>query len=111
MSAHGKYIDKLNSIPAPGNGCHAALLGAANLGILDGVSAEEIFYHIRGSIPAGKRKVTDKEIQEAIIRVLPKIMEISFYLMVKDTGIIFRLNRSRLLMTAKLHCSGYLINP
>jgi hypothetical protein len=68
MSAHEKYIDKLNSMPAPGTGCHPSLLSAANLGVLADIPPEEIFSEIRGSIPAGKRKVSDKEINEAIIR-------------------------------------------
>lgn len=68
MTIHGKYIEKLNSMPAPGTGCHPSLLSAANLGVLADIPPEEIFSEIRGSIPAGKRKVSDKEINEAIIR-------------------------------------------
>jgi hypothetical protein len=68
MTIHGKYIEKLNNMPAPGTGCHPSLLSAANLGVLADIPPEEIFSEIRGSIPAGKRKVSDKEINEAIIR-------------------------------------------
>lgn len=71
MDLHGKYIDKLNSLPAPGgNGCHPALLGAATLGLMAGVSAEEIFLNIRDAIPAGKRRISDREIQDALHRAI-----------------------------------------
>jgi len=63
-----RYREKLRSIPAPGqgNGCHAALLGVANLGVMSGHEPEKIFDDIRGAIPQGRRKVSDREIREAI---------------------------------------------
>ncbi|KQC08182.1 MAG: hypothetical protein APR62_05225 [Smithella sp. SDB] len=70
MDIQEKYIDKVNNLPAPGEGCHPALLGAANLGLMAGFAPDQVFYDIRRSIPAGKRKVSDKEIQDAIKRAV-----------------------------------------
>lgn len=63
-----RFFKKLQTIPAPGQGCHPALLGAANLGALSKRPAHAVFAEIRASIPQGKRCVTDKEIQAAIIK-------------------------------------------
>lgn len=53
-------------IPAPGNGCHAALLGAASRGVFAGLSEEQIAGAIRAGIPAGGRVIPKGEIIEAI---------------------------------------------
>lgn len=63
-----KYLNALSAIPAPGCGCHAALLGVANLGIMAGRDDNTILSEIRNAIPAGKRKVADSEIMDAIHR-------------------------------------------
>jgi hypothetical protein len=47
-----------------------ALLGAANLGVLAGVSRGDIFKDLRKSLPPGKRAVTNREITEAIGRAV-----------------------------------------
>jgi hypothetical protein len=60
------YIQKLHSIPAPGNGCHTALLGVANCGIREGLSEEQVFADIRQHILNGTRHVPDSEIYAAI---------------------------------------------
>ena len=60
------YIQKLHSIPAPGKGCHTALLGVANCGIREGIPKEQIFADIRQHIPNGTRYVPDSEIYAAI---------------------------------------------
>lgn len=67
-SMHSKYQERLRSIPAPGEGnnCHTYLLGVANLGIMAGVSPEQIFKGIRANVPRGKRPVPDREILDAI---------------------------------------------
>jgi hypothetical protein len=70
MDLHAKYIDKLNNLPAPGDGCHPALLGAANLGLMVGLLPQEILSDIRSAIPAGKRKISDQEIQDAVNRAI-----------------------------------------
>lgn len=63
-----KYDDALASIPAPGTGCHPALLSVASLGVLSGRSESQIMSDIRANIPRGNRKVQDKEILEAIAK-------------------------------------------
>jgi len=66
-----RYRRRLKEIPAPGGGqCHVALLGVANVGIMAGVEPQQVFDEIRQSIPTGWRKITDKEIQDAINRAL-----------------------------------------
>lgn len=61
-----RYAEALKSIPAPGNGCHPALLGVANLGILAGRDPQELMAEIQRSIPEGSRRVPDREISAAI---------------------------------------------
>lgn len=63
-----KYRNALSAIPAPGCGCHAALLGVANLGIMAGRDDHTMLSEIRNAIPTGKRKVADREIWDAIQR-------------------------------------------
>lgn len=66
MKLLARYQNALRSIPSPGGGCHPAMLGCANRGVLAGLTAERIFSDLRRSIPRGSRKVADKEIREAI---------------------------------------------
>ena len=66
-----KYKKRRAEIPAPGgNGCHSAIMGVANLGVMAGLPPEEIFEDIRHSIPPGTRRVSDREIQDAIRRAI-----------------------------------------
>jgi len=65
-----RYYDALKSIPAPGCGCHPALLGTSNLGVLAGLPADAIFQDIRKAIPSGHRRITDREITDAINKAL-----------------------------------------
>lgn len=62
-----KYQDRLKSIPVPGGGgCHTSLLACANFGVLAGLRPEQIQSDIRCHIPQGRRRITDREIREAI---------------------------------------------
>ena len=72
MDFIGKYNYALQNIPPPGcgNGTHSAILGAANYGVFAGLDADRIFQDIRASIPQGKRRVGDIEIQDAINKAL-----------------------------------------
>ncbi|MBA4389976.1 MAG: hypothetical protein C0399_03460 [Syntrophus sp. (in: bacteria)] len=65
-----RYNDALQQIPAPGCGCHTGLLSVANLGALANLDGEQIFDDIRHAIPRGNRKVSDREIQDAINKAL-----------------------------------------
>ena len=53
-------------VKSPGNGCHGSLMSAANICIKKGLSPDESFQAIRASIPAGARKVPDREIWDAV---------------------------------------------
>ncbi len=66
MSALDKYLNNLSSPVAPGTGCHSWMMSTANLGVFAGKQVSDIFSDIRRSIPSGKRRVSDKEIQEAV---------------------------------------------
>ena len=68
MSRAEKYKSALAAIPQPGMGCHTALLGAANSGIMAGLSDGQIFEDIRVAIPVGVRRVPDREITDAIAK-------------------------------------------
>jgi len=66
-----RYRDRLQNMPAPGGGgCHTAILGCANLGVLAGLAADQIFSDIRQAIPTGTRRITDKEITDATNKAL-----------------------------------------
>jgi len=64
------YMKRLSSIPAPGEGCHHALLGVANLGIMAGLTPQKIFADLRQYIPHGSRRIPDREINDAISRAV-----------------------------------------
>jgi hypothetical protein len=70
MNALHRYRAALDEIPPPGRGCHVSLLSVANRGVLAGLDGEKIFEDIRGHIPPGRRRVSDREIQEAINKAL-----------------------------------------
>jgi hypothetical protein len=62
-----RYQHALKNLPVPGGGgCHGAILGAANYGVLAGNSAEQIFKDIRRAIPNGRRIVPDSEIRKQV---------------------------------------------
>lgn len=65
-----RYRLALGSIPAPGTGCHPALLGVANHGAMAGVARERMVREIFGAIPAGKRPVAVQEVEEAVDQAL-----------------------------------------
>ncbi|MEI6154755.1 MAG: hypothetical protein WCQ90_11775 [Deltaproteobacteria bacterium] len=70
MNIVEKYNYALQNIPPPGCGCHVALLGVANLGVMAGLDGNQIFDDIRASIPQGNRNTPDKEIDDAIRKAL-----------------------------------------
>ncbi len=62
-----KFEEALRRIPRPGgNGCHQALLGAANYGVMIGLDEEELVRLIAAAIPAGDREVPEREIRDAV---------------------------------------------
>jgi len=78
MSIADKYQEALNRIPPPGAGAHGALLGAANVGIIAGLSDGQIHGDIRRSIPSGVRQIPDKEIQDAIVKARREVSPHTF---------------------------------
>ena len=65
-----RYKNALGTIPAPGTGCHPALLSVANLGILGGLEPDQVHSDIAQAIPPGRRRVSDREIADAIRKAL-----------------------------------------
>lgn len=65
-SIQSRYHSALQKIPPPGAGCHAALLGVANLGVLAGLQDYALESEILAAIPKGNRPVTRREIADAI---------------------------------------------
>ncbi|HQL86526.1 MAG TPA: hypothetical protein PLH67_02780 [Lentisphaeria bacterium] len=63
-----RFNDALHNLPTPGTGCHAALLGAANYGVMAGLSDADILAELRAAIKPGTRQVQDKEISEAVAK-------------------------------------------
>lgn len=62
-----RFRDACRALPAPGgNGCHAAILGAATKGVFAGLSEREVFEGIRQGVPRGTRRVADAEILTAV---------------------------------------------
>lgn len=65
-----RYHEALKRIPRPGTGCHPSLLSIANYGIMAGLNPERIFLEIRDHIPQGKRRISDREISDAVNKAL-----------------------------------------
>ena len=63
-----RYRDALAHIPAPGDGCHAALLGVANHGVRAGVPDEQLAAEMRAHIPPGRRSVGPREVRDAVAK-------------------------------------------
>lgn len=70
FSILGKYQNALNRIPAPGWGCHPALLSAANYGVMAGKDPEQLKDEIHQAIPDGKRRVREQEVTDAVNKAL-----------------------------------------
>ena len=64
------YAEALRRIPAPGAGCHPALLGVANLGAKSRLDASQIVADIRAAVPSGNRRVSDREIHDAVAKAV-----------------------------------------
>ena len=68
---HLGFKDALLSLPRPGgHGYHPQLLGVANRGIWAGIHPVELIAMIRQHTPAGDRRVSDKEISDAVNKAL-----------------------------------------
>ncbi len=68
MSAAARYAEALANLPASGGGgCHAALLGVANLAAIAGVTAEQCASDLCSHVH-GARHVSDGEINAAVAK-------------------------------------------
>lgn len=71
MTLPERYHEALRTFPTPGGGgAHPHELRVANLGVIAGLTADQIFSDIRNAIPSGSRKVSDNEISDAIRKAL-----------------------------------------
>lgn len=71
MNLLSSYQDALRTIPSPGGGgAHSSILGVANRGVNAGLTAETIFSDLRRFIPQGKRRISDREISDAVNKAL-----------------------------------------
>lgn len=69
MSPAARFEAALSSIPTPGGGgCHAALLRVANYAALAGLDPENAAYAIHGRIPPGGRRVSLREVKQAVVK-------------------------------------------
>lgn len=63
-----KYRTALNSIPLEGSGVHRWLLGAANLGAINGFSAQEVLNDLCNAVPARRQLTRPSEIKQAVVK-------------------------------------------
>ena len=70
MNLLERYNESLRNLPPPGHGCHPKLLRVADYGVLAGLTAAQIFDDLRHFTPAGKRRVHDQELTDAINKAL-----------------------------------------
>jgi len=67
MSAKSQYQDKIAKPVLPGGGCHSWIMSGCNLGVMAGISPQEIFTDIRRVLHPSRG---DKEITDAIEKAL-----------------------------------------
>jgi hypothetical protein len=65
-----QYQQALSRIPPPGTGCHPTLLSVANYGVMAGLDGERILRDILGNIPYGQRRISEREITDAINKAM-----------------------------------------
>jgi hypothetical protein len=70
MNLLNRYQESLRSIPPPGCGCHPYLLAVADYGVMGGLSGEQIISDVRYAIPQGMRRISDREITDAVNKAL-----------------------------------------
>ena len=65
-----RYNNNITNPRAPGTGCHSWIMSTANLGVLAGMGPQELHDDIRHSIHTGTRRISDREITDAINKAL-----------------------------------------
>jgi len=66
VSAESRYRETLSNPVQPGDGCHSWIMSTANLGVRAGNDPQAIHVDIKGAIIPGRRRISDKEISDAI---------------------------------------------
>lgn len=61
-----RYRNLLNAIPPEGSGVHRWLLGVANLGAINRLSAQEVINDIRNAVSASRQRARPDEIPQAV---------------------------------------------
>lgn len=66
MPAADRYSNNLSNPRPSGNCAHSGIMSTANLGTLAGLDGDQIHSDIQRVIPPGTRRITDREIGDAI---------------------------------------------
>lgn len=69
LTLKNRYDDRLRNFPSPGSGRHFELLGVSTVGIMAGVTPEQIHSDIRAAI-GSNQPMPDREIQAAISKAI-----------------------------------------
>lgn len=78
MPASARYADNLTNPRPPGTGCHSWIMSTANLGVMAGKDPQEIHHDLRRVIPPGTRRISDREISDAINKAMGDLKAGSF---------------------------------
>ena len=70
MNLSARYQEALQNLPPPGLGCHPRLLAVADYGVMAGLTAQQIFFDMKNAVPAGSRRIHDRELTDAINKAL-----------------------------------------
>ena len=70
MNLLDRYQESLRKRTAPGKGCHGWLLATANYGTVAGLTGDQMFTDLRNAIPQGTRRISDREVTDAIMKAL-----------------------------------------
>lgn len=70
MAALDRYKENLTNPRPPGTGCHSWIMSTANLGVMAGLELRRLYDDIRNVIPPGTRRISDREVQDAIRKAL-----------------------------------------
>lgn len=68
-----RYADNLSNPRPPGTGCHGYIMSTANLGVMAGIDPQQIHDDLRQAIPPGNRRISGREISDAIRKAMSDI--------------------------------------
>ena len=70
MTLLDRYQEALRNIPSPDCRCNHYLLAISKYGVMSGWNAEQIFKDVRSVIPMGSRRISDREVTDAVNKAL-----------------------------------------